>query len=127
MHAALEHGEWSHRNANDDRLNMIPDRSTLSRINAEVTSAECNFPDCVTRSGLPPGSVLYPGEICTTPCYPASHSLSSSPHHARALHHATFGSCTCTQCGSSQIFSLSNVPPAVRTLYARECCTQHVM
>ena len=62
-HQPLMKGEWSHRNVNDDRLKMIPRRSTLHNIDKAVLSAECHFPDCVTRSGLPPGSVLYPGKL----------------------------------------------------------------
>jgi hypothetical protein len=59
-HAKLLPGEWSKRNAHDNRLNMIPDPSTLHAINKHIVASECVAPDCITRSGLPLGAVLYP-------------------------------------------------------------------
>jgi hypothetical protein len=60
-HEPLGQGEWVQRDLRDDRLEMIPGRSELRTINQKVISDECRPPDCVTRSGLPLGSVLYPG------------------------------------------------------------------
>ena len=61
-HQPLMTGEWSERNPHDVHLNMVPDRELLRKINEQVKASECVFPECVTRSGLPPGSVLYPGK-----------------------------------------------------------------
>ena len=60
-HEPLGQGEWVQRDSRDDRLEMIPGRSELRTINQKVVADECRPPDCVTRSGLPLGSVLYPG------------------------------------------------------------------
>ena len=59
----IQHGEWSQRSADDDRLEMIPRRATLQQIDKLVSQDECHWPECVTRSGLAPGSDLYPGEF----------------------------------------------------------------
>lgn len=59
----IQHGEWSERSADDDRLEMIPRRAKLEQIDKLVSQDECNWPECVTRSGLAPGSDLYPGEF----------------------------------------------------------------
>jgi hypothetical protein len=59
----IQHGEWSRRSGNDDRLEMIPRRSKLRQIDNLVVQDECNWPECVTRSGLAPGTDLFPGEF----------------------------------------------------------------
>lgn len=59
----IQHGEWSRRSGNDDRLEMIPRRSKLRRIDKLVAQDACNWPECVTRSGLAPGTDLFPGEL----------------------------------------------------------------
>ena len=59
----IQHGEWSQRSADDDRLEMIPRRAKLRQIDQLVSQDECHWPECVTRSGLAPGSDLYPGQF----------------------------------------------------------------
>jgi len=63
----LMHGEWSQRDERDNRLHMIPARSHMRAIDRQVVLAECHYPECVTRSGMPPGSVLYPGPPTLSP------------------------------------------------------------
>ncbi len=60
-HQRLGQGEWSRRDPQDDRLEMIPGRAALRNIDRAIVLHECRSPDCVTRSGLPPGATLYPG------------------------------------------------------------------
>ena len=61
-HQPLMQGEWADRNIDDNRLNMIPSRNALRRVNAEDPST-CVPPGCVTRSGLPLGTVLHPERV----------------------------------------------------------------
>ena len=82
-HQRLGQGEWLRRDARDDRLEMIPGRAALRNIDRAIALHECRYPDCVTRSGLPPGAVLYPGACSrAAPRCVATAVASRAPLHA---------------------------------------------